>query len=211
MLTRRSSMNWVTGVLLLAVAGLSFPFTSSARTVALPCLVTSDAKGSLLAQAGDLKTEAATLTILENEEIVFAEFFFQDELQVGTEIELWIQVEGETPPWELPEGSTPFDRNFWITDERTGSLVRFDVTPIVRAWEAESLPNLGFVLRITNADELDGQSASTGVGPSLALAKEATLVYHIQPVRQPKEAPPVIDDGRPRKVPDGERDGGGRE
>lgn len=93
-------------------------------------------------------------------EIEFAEFSFHDNLPAGTEIELWPQVDGETPPWDLPKESLPFYRSLWVTDERTGTLARFDVTEITKAWQRGDLPNLGFVLRtMTDIEEDALQSA----------------------------------------------------
>lgn len=43
-------------------------------------------------------------------------------MPVGTEIGIWSQVQGEALLRDLPPGTLPFDRNFRVTDERTGSL-----------------------------------------------------------------------------------------
>ena len=37
-----------------------------------------------------------------------------------------------------------------VTDDRTGSLVQFDVTEIVKTWQDEALANNGFVIRIVD-------------------------------------------------------------
>jgi len=97
----------------------------------------------------------------EEEEVVFAEFSFEDDFPIGTEIELWPQVEGESAPWELSREEFPFYRNLWTVDSRTGSLIRFDVTEIVQAWNSESLANNGFVLRVIDEAEEPQLNAST--------------------------------------------------
>ena len=129
---------------------------------------------------------------------------------MGTEIELWPQIAGEVPPWELPSGSIPFDRKSWVTDERTGSLVRFDVTDIARAWEAGSTENLGFVLRIANVEDLAEQAPAGQQAVNLMSPKQLTLIYHIQPVR-----PPKVDEVPREELPTGKtpknEDQGGRD
>jgi hypothetical protein len=207
LLMKRIALATAVGVALLGLTAVA-----SARTVSVPCQVGINSKGSLHAQVAGLESEGTIVTIEENEAIVFAEFSMDDELEPGAEVELWPQVDGETPPWELAEGSLPFDRNFWIMDERTGSLVRFDVTAIVKAWQAEALPELGFVLRITNAEDLSEQVPEGGGNPTLALAKQAQLTYHIQAIRPPKsKESDTPDEARPSgKRPRAEDGRGGK-
>lgn len=126
---------------------------------------------------------STAMVLNENEDIVFAEFSFEEDLAPGTELEVWPSVEGEILPWDLDEGTLSFPRNFWIVDDRSGSLARFDVTEIVRAWHYESLANLGLVLRVSNQVEESGSQAERF--PLLGLVRNVTLTYHTQPVRPP--------------------------
>lgn len=183
-------------MLALTAALFAGPVSSAlARTQEVPCLLGTGEKGLLVVSTA--KTDGGgSLVIRENEQIVFAEFSLLDELPVGAEVELWPQVEGDVLPWDLPLGEVPFERNFWITDERTGALLRYDVTQIARAWEAGTLPNLGFVLRIVNGDELGEQGFTESPG-AFRSPKQATLSYRIQPVRPPlKSSPPQERDQR---------------
>lgn len=165
----------------------SFLATSGeARTVSVPCGVSPIGGTGVSPETGSLDEGGTLVTLEANEGIVFAEFAVEAEYPAGTEIELWPQVEGETAPWDLPAEELPFDRNFWVTDDRTGTLLRYDVTAIARAWHAGTLPNLGFVLRVI---EDSAPEAPGGVGAesqSSALPVSGTLTYHIQAVREPR-------------------------
>lgn len=187
------------------VIGLFATSPALGRTATVPVQFSEGAKGTIAVQTGGVAQMSETLTIHENEEIVFADLTFNDELAAGIEIEVWPQVEGETPPWDLSGESFPFERNLWITDERTGSFVRFDVTSIVRAWESEQIPNLGFVLRITNEEDL-GEEPQSASQLTFKAPKNVTLNYHILPVRPPKDVvqPPPNDGKDPKKLPRGE-------
>jgi hypothetical protein len=191
---------------LAALVGLAAAELVQAAEVHVPFTLSADKSGFAIAQAADFQAEATTITLQENEEIVFAELNFQDELPPGTEIELWPAVDGETPPWELVGDDFPFPRNLWLTDERTGSFIRFEVTEVVRAWQSGELANLGFLVRIPEEPGVEaGQSASARI----TRAKEAVLTYHVLPVRPPKasespEEPPArttprVEDGSGRE------------
>ena len=152
---------------------------------------------------------AGESVLLENEVIVLAEFSLHDALPAGTQVEIWPQVEGEVAPWDLDPEAFPFRRDLWTTDERTESLLRFDVTAIARAWQAAELPNLGFVLRIIDQPEVEGQAAGQPSAGGFKSPKGAVLVLHGAAVRPPKDDP--TDKQRdPRKVPDAE-DGSGED
>jgi len=50
-------------------------------------------------------------------------------------------------PWSTPGGDVRAERiGSWVTDERTGDLVKFDVTEAVRAFAAGKAENYGFVV-----------------------------------------------------------------
>lgn len=128
-------------------------------------------------------------------QVSFALLSFEDALPAGTEVEVWPQVEGDVPPWDGGGNLDGFGRNFWIMDERTGSVAQFDVTKIVSAWDAGTLPNLGFLIRVI-------QDTGTQQAANLAVtAKEFTLTLHIQP-NDPVGGPGgVRKDVRRGKVP----------
>jgi hypothetical protein len=196
--------------LTMAAVLVSAPGWALARTNAVPCTIQLEKQGLLAVQTEGPGALTETLTIHENEAIDFADLTFEDELPYGTEIEVWPAVEGETPPWDLTGESFPFRRNLWITDERTKTLVRFDVTAIVRAWESEQIPNLGFVLRITNDEETQEEGAQTGT-PQYAFKQpaKATLTYSISAFRPPKDEDITQTSHQtkdPRKIP-GTEDG----
>jgi hypothetical protein len=165
-----------------------------AETVVVPCTLGLDKPGLLSIQTSGLAADGTTVTIQENEEIVFAELSYHDDLPPGTRIELWPMVEGEPPAWEMED--PPFDRNLWVTDERTETLVRFDVTPIVRAWEQGDLPNLGLVTRI-----VETAGVESAAGAAFNAPKEAILVYHIVSLRAKKDIPSGPERGGKGKVP----------
>lgn len=128
-------------------------------------------------------------------QVSFALFSFEDALPAGTEVEVWPQIQGDVPPWDGGGNLDGLGRNFWIMDERTGSVAQFDVTKIVSAWDAGTLPNLGFLIRVI-------QDAGAQQAASLAVtAKEFTLTLHIQP-NDPVGGPGgVRKDGRPGELP----------
>jgi len=169
---------------------------SFGRTVSVPAEITG---GKVSAQAGASSLLPDTLIVHDNEEIVFADLTYSEDLPSGTEIEVWPVIEGEVPPWDLVgTESFPFQRNLWITDEETGSYVRFDVTDIVRAWEEEQIPNLGFVLRNTTDSET---SQPVGLESSQTPSKpiNATLTFHMVAVRPPKDVLVAPRDGKNSK------------
>jgi hypothetical protein len=57
-------------------------------------------------------------------------------LEPGQEVELWQDTGTERKPWERRE-DYGLRKAHWVADERTGSLVRLDVTGLVRRWMAE--------------------------------------------------------------------------
>ena len=189
-----------------AVLGLATALSAHAYELRIPCSMKVDKSGLGIVRASELQTESTDITLQENEEVVFAELNFQDELAPGTEVEIWPAVAGETPPWELVGDDFPYARNLWITDERTGAFIRFEVTDIARAWQAGNLANLGFVIRVTSQT---GEASQQSLSMLLSLAKDVALTYHVLPVRSPKVAMEG-DESDPRKVPYS-HDGSGRE
>jgi len=161
-------------------------------------------KGIAILEAQGLAKDATAVTVHEHDEIIFAELHLEQELQQGLEVELWPAVEGDVPPWELE--SIPFHRNFWITEERTGSFLRFDVTDVARAWESGSFPNLGLVLRIVTETQEATEQANA---PSLAGAKDVTLTYYIQPLHSLPQDQDGHVDPPSGKTPRTERQGNG--
>ena len=190
-------MNWLVVFPALVILAVTTPLAVHALEHRVPCSLNLDKSGIATIRAAEMQTEATTFTLQENEEIVFAELNFEEELAPGTELEIWPAVSGETPPWELVGEDFPFARNIWITDEETGSFVRFEVTDVVRAWQANELANLGFVVRITSEP---GEASEQSALAALDSAKEVTLIYHVVPVRAPKT---VLEEREsdPRKVP----------
>jgi hypothetical protein len=185
-------------ILMMCVVSWVAAIGAQASTIQPPLVIESTDRGVITIQDTE---DAGTLTISQNDQIVMAELQFEDALPVGLEIEVWPVLEGEVPAWDLVGPEFPFDRNLWITDERTGNVVRFDVTQIARAWQDQSLPNLGFVFRtVSDADE-EGQQTEL---MALDGATEFSLVYHLLQVR------PLKDSGDPHtgKAPRTERQSG---
>ena len=56
-------------------------------------------------------------------------------LEPGQEVELWLDTGTERKPWERRE-DYGLRKAHWVADERTGSLVRLDMTELVRTWTA---------------------------------------------------------------------------
>jgi hypothetical protein len=176
-------MKAVLGVLLICITSAGWLGDVSAERQSVPCSVMEGTDGLLVQTAGALAQEP-TIVLRENEDIIFAKLYFYDDLDVGTEVEIWPAVEGEVPPWEFDPSEVPFTRNIWILDERTDDLVQFDVTQIVRMWQREELPNLGFVVRVvTDGEEETEEQAALA---ALAGSKDFHLIYSIEPVRPPR-------------------------
>lgn len=183
---------------LVCVVSLRCGHPAPARTVAVP-RAPSDSPSGATTMTASSTTGPVHVTLLANEEVVFAEISLEEALTPGTEIEAWPQVDGETAPWDFPEGTSSFDRNYWVTDERTGSLASFDFTKIVRAWDAGALENLGFKLRIVG-NTADGKDSSLQAAVKPTTPQNARTTCHIQPVRLPATGEAA---GRPDEPPSG--------
>jgi hypothetical protein len=179
--------------LLMILISSGLAISVQAATLQMPCTMTMMKTGEMLVQS--LSNQGSPMTLEENEDIGYAELSFHDDLAPGTEIEVWPAVQGDVPPWEIPGDQLHFGRNIWITDDRTGDLVRFDVTGIAGAWQREELPNLGFVLRITAPESEEGLEQAQVSG--LAGAKDISLVYHVGPVKPPKHRLDRVRDDPP--------------
>lgn len=147
------------------VLGVSALLVAGAVTGAGAELITHQGRveaSALLAGAGvnSYVVNVTSATDAGGDEIVLALFSFEDGLPAGTEVEVWPQIEGELPPWEVGGGLEGYGRNFWTMDDRTGTYVQFDVTKIVKAWTAGTIPNLGFVVRVL--EDSDGQRPASG-------------------------------------------------
>lgn len=185
-------------LMLWGIVGCVAANDASANAIRPMLLVESANRGVLTVQA--LEAEG-TVTISQNDQIVMAELQFEDALPAGMEIEVWPVLEGEVPAWDRVGPEFPFNRNLWVTDERTGNVVRFDVTQIARAWQDQSLPNLGFVFRTVS--DAEGASQRTEL-MALDGVTDVSLVYHLLP------AQPAKGSGNPHtgKTPRTERQGG---
>jgi hypothetical protein len=176
-----------------------------AETIEVPCQLRPSGESGVFTVETSSGTAIQTepITIEAHEDLVFAELTFHEELPAGTEVEIWPVLEGETPAWEL--ATPPVDRNVWITDERTESLVRFDVTAIVRAWERGDFPNLGLTVRLPDTVEAPaGNVTPEAVEAPMA----ATLSYRVVVMRPAAETPKRSREGKNGKLPERAGTGG---
>src|SRR5262245_17236740 len=107
------------GAMFILLAGLSWSAAGTAEAVmhTVPCTLTEAKTGLATIRQAIVGKESSTITVQENEDIVFAELDFEETLEPGTELEIWPAVDGEVPPWNLVGDDFPFPRNLWITDE----------------------------------------------------------------------------------------------
>ena len=131
----------------------------------------------------ELLTTPATPEVISGEAIVFAEIRFFDELPIGTEVELW--------PASTDSASvdSTYGRIVWTTDARTGQLVRFDVTRIVRAWESAVLPNHGLIIRLSDEGIQPGDQIIK-IGDEFT--RELALADAVKKMRGPKDRKSVV-------------------
>lgn len=90
-------------------------------------------------------------------------------LEPGQEVELWQDTGTERLPWERYE-DYGLRKAHWLADERTGSLVRLDVTGLLRGWLAETETGSKLLIRLAP----DGEEAVADLKP--VRAATATLV-----------------------------------
>jgi hypothetical protein len=170
-----------------------------ARKMEIPCETLWSAEGFTVVQS-DNNSSLAGLENSSPESFVFVEFTHSAELPPGSLLEVWPRVEGDVPPWDLPPEQLPYDRVLWVMDERTGSLARFDVTPIARAWARGELPNAGLVVRLVNSDEV----ATSMAPPSLTLEAPALTYHDTTPDRKPSGETLDPGNGTPSESPEEE-------
>lgn len=115
-------------------------------------------------------------------EIQYAEVtFILPDSPAGEEFDLYAVSRSWSPasvgwdnPWTTPGGDFRGERiGSWVTDERTGDLVKFEVTEAVKAFAQDALENYGFIVVAgeTNQRVLFSPSASLTMtlftGPSV--------------------------------------------
>lgn len=87
----------------------------------------------------------------------------------GQEVELWMDTGTDRKPWDRRE-EYGLRRAQWVADDRTGSLVRFDITDLVRTWTADltaTRPKL--LIRVAPDGEGDAVSIRASEAPSARL------------------------------------------
>ena len=89
--------------------------------------------------------------------------------------------------------------SFWVMDERTEALMRFDVTEIVHSWESGAILNLGLVLRITDSTENGSQTKAGESQPTFSSPKAAVIECWFLPA--PARKGPDDPRGRRGKEP----------
>lgn len=159
--------------------------------------LTSVPRGS----GGELTSSSADF---EADETVFAARFSTTcTLPPGTEVELWpIAADGASP-------DSSFGRNLWITSEKTGELVTFDLTRIVLAWEAGILPNNGVMLVIAGEVTSNGAAAQYGT----TWGRSALTLNRLPAADNPIDGSLVRRGKRPSRTGGGNRveDGSGKQ
>ena len=80
-------------------------------------------------------TPPDSLGIRENAELLSAFLELHIAVEPGREVELWVDTGTNRKPWEERE-DYGLRKSHWVADERTGSLVRLNVTELVRTWMA---------------------------------------------------------------------------
>lgn len=187
------------------VCGLSALLMAGAVTASAADLISHVGRveaPELLSGAGgnSYLVSVASATDAGGDEIVIALFSFDDGLPAGTEVEVWPQIEGELPPWEVGGGLEGYGRNFWTMDDRTGTYAQFDVTKIVKAWAAETIPNLGLIVRVL--EDSEGQRPASGT----VTAKNFKVTLYTEANDPPDGAPRREGQARkPPKVTDGRK------
>lgn len=120
-------------------------------------------------------------------EIQFAELkFFLPSVSSAEEYDLYavgrswsLGSVGWDQPWTAPGGDVRGDRiSSWVTDERTGNLVKFPVTEVVRAFASEAADNHGFIVVAADKNEkmpvgtVKAATLTVFTGPGLKRAAE---------------------------------------
>jgi len=81
-----------------------------------------------------------------------AELRFRAEAIAGDEVELWLDLGDGSRPWEVEGDTPPQPVAKWLVDDRTGLLVRFDVTGILDVWGVSRAASGDLLLRLCGAD-----------------------------------------------------------
>lgn len=142
------------GVLMLSIGVNALADVSPDRFVA-----SRNVKGRLLADIAG----PSTLQSFVSTNVDYVEVWFESPLPTLTEVELWpamLNEAGEVVPYR------GMARGVWITDDRTGPLVRFDITDIFLAWQRNELENHGVVIQVSESNE---ESQARGFSEAMSL------------------------------------------
>lgn len=139
--------------LALALILLNYGMWSSASgevtdvSVTLRTVVDSDTRTSYL------RVDPMTMAIPTGKHVAFSSVSFHAQVSPGQFLELWLDDGGGTLPWKRDPIDRSLRQGSWVVDERTGSMVRFDITSIVgkALRDKDSLP--GLLIRLLPDDD----------------------------------------------------------
>lgn len=119
-----------------------------------------------------VRVDAMTVSAPAGKSVSLAQLAFQAQVSSGQFVELWVDDGGEGLPWNRSPVDRSLRKGTWVADQRTGSLVRFDITSLVRAAAGErQMP--GLYIRLV-ADDGDARSLSPTSTP------QARIQLHLQ-------------------------------
>jgi len=156
----------VLGVIVVIALVGSAP-TSSAQAVAVSTpgyVAPTDGE----TDAAYVRFEAPSALLRAWSDVAYVAVEFESDLDLGDEVELYAAENAEVTPWSR---ETPPARTLWVVGTKTGDLVRFDLTELVRTHGQEEK---ALVLYVRRAPDEDGAVASLGANETLGL----TLTAH---------------------------------
>lgn len=112
-------------------------------------------------QTRHLRLDPMEVAISNGKALSMADFSFQAQVSPGQQVELWLDDEGSVLPWKRDPVDKSLRKGLWIVDERTGPLVRFDLTRLVRAAVHDKKPLPGLYFRLVPDDDGNDQDLRT--------------------------------------------------
>lgn len=147
-------------ILAISVAFLGVVLLRPANAAVTDASVSLDAASDSETQTQHLEMDPLTVSVPSGESLSMTVISFQAQVSPGQQVELWLNDEGSVLPWKRNPVDRSLRKGLWIVDERTGTLVRFDLTRLARAAVRDNEPLPGLYFRLSPDDDGNDQDLS---------------------------------------------------
>jgi hypothetical protein len=163
-------MKWVFSVVLIA---LNLGALRVAQGEVSDVSVNVRAVEETATQADYVRIDPITASVPEGRALSLAQLAFQAQVSPGQLLELWVDDGGEGLPWSRNPVDRSLRKGLWVVDERTGNLVSFDITSLIRRAVSEERRMQGLYIRLIADDDGEPRSLRPTETP------QARIRYHL--------------------------------